>query len=63
MVRTTIFSVNSNIIKNIKVSFGFESTPPSYFSFQPVHHDWYNILFNDALNTFYLRIYGIGPLR
>ena len=22
-----------------------------------------NVLFNDALNTFYLRLYGKGPLR
>ena len=22
-----------------------------------------NVSFNDALNTFYLRLYGIGPLR
>ena len=65
--------------------------PLSYFSFQPVLHDWCNkgrgmcypvcgivhikepllligknsrererdVLFNDALNTFYLRLYGV----
>ena len=41
--------------------------PLSYFSFQPVLHDWcnkgrgmcYPVLFNDALNTFYLRLYGV----
>ena len=35
--------------------------PRSYFSFQPVLHDWKegNVLFNDALNTFYLRLYGV----
>ena len=46
--------------------------PSSYFSFQPVLHDWCNrpwyvlswereknVLFNDALNTFYLRLYGV----
>ena len=22
-----------------------------------------NVLFNDALNTFYLRLYGVGPYR
>ena len=22
-----------------------------------------NVLFNDALNTFYLQLYGVGPLR
>ena len=43
--------------------------PLSYFSSQPVLHDWYNkecsrerernVLFNDALNTFYLRLYGV----
>ena len=47
----------------------------SYFSFQPVLHDWcnkdrgmcypvcgmvhINVLFNDALNTSYLRLYGV----
>ena len=29
--------------------------PMSYFSFQPEG----NVLFNDTLNTFYLRLYGI----
>ena len=49
--------------------------PLSYFLFQPVLHDccnkgsdmlsclWgereRNVLFNDALNTFYLRLYGV----
>ena len=58
--------------------------PLSYFSFQPVFHDRCNkdigmyslsfgrkegnVLFNDALNTFYFtviwrRTYDIGPLR
>ena len=40
--------------------------PLSYFSFQPVLHDWYNkegnVLFNDALNTFYLRLYGVAHM-
>ena len=49
----------------------------SYFSFQPMLHDWCNkvcgicypvcgmrerernVLFNDALNTFYLQLYGV----
>ena len=43
----------------------------SNFSFQPVLHDWYlvmctpvcgkeeNVLFNDAFNTFYLRLYCV----
>ena len=47
--------------------------PLSYFSFQPVLHDWCNkgcgmcypvcgkgnALFNDTLNTFYIRLYGV----
>ena len=48
--------------------------PLSYFSFQPVLHDWCNkgrgmcypvygkegnVSFNDELNTFYLRLYGV----
>ena len=58
--------------------------PLSYFSYQPVFHDWCNknrgmcyhvcgmvhikeplrgetrnVLFNDSLNTFYLRLYGV----
>ena len=43
---------------------GHQIDPPySYSSFQPVFHDWRererNVLFNDALNTFYLRLYGV----
>ena len=34
-----------------------------YISYQSVLHDWCNkegnVLFNDALNTFYLRLYGV----
>ena len=42
-----------------------------YFLFQPVLHNWFmifypwdgrnegSVLFNDALNTFYLRLYGV----
>ena len=31
----------------------------SYFSFQLMRERERNVLFNDALNTFYLRLYGI----
>ena len=57
----------------------FMVDPLSYFSFQPVRHDWCiilltkmvtssvrtrerNVLFNDALNTFYQRLYGVGHM-
>ena len=39
--------------------------PLSYSCFQLVFHNWCNkrkegnVLFNDALNTFYLRLYGV----
>ena len=39
--------------------------PVSYFSFQPVLHNWCNkkeeenVLFNDAFNTFYLRLCSV----
>ena len=40
--------------------------PLNYFSFQPVVHDWCNkegnVLFSDELNTFYLRLYGVGHM-
>ena len=38
--------------------------PVSYFSFQPILHNWCNkkeenVLSKNALNTFYLRLYGV----